>query len=62
MFSAHADKNELLKFLSHIKKDPKMVFLTHGEESQSLAFADLLVKEKGWNVLVPEYKEKVRLK
>lgn len=61
-FSAHADRNELLKFLSHVKKEPEMVFVTHGEESQALAFAGLLEKEKGWKTLVPEYKEKYRLK
>jgi metallo-beta-lactamase family protein len=60
-FSAHADKNELFKWLSPIKKDPKKVFVVHGEEKVATHFAGLLRKEKEWDTEVPEYRQEVVL-
>ena len=60
-FSAHADRAGLLKWLSHFQKPPKRVFLTHGEESVSLALADHVQTAMGWNVSVPQYQETVEL-
>jgi len=60
-FSAHADRGELLKWVSGLKPDPKHVFVTHGEPESAHAFAGLLKKEKGWKVSVPEYKDEVNL-
>ena len=52
--SAHADRDELLAFLGHLEKPPARTFLVHGEEKQSLAFAEHL-REKGFpRVDVPE--------
>jgi len=44
-FSGHADRSDLLEYISKIK-DLKKVFLVHGEESQSLSLRDYL-KEIG---------------
>ena len=52
-FSAHADKNEMLKFLKESNIQIKRIALVHGEESQTLAFADFL-KERGFSVTVPK--------
>jgi len=54
-FSGHADRNELLRWLSGLKTAPRQVFLTHGEPKSSQSFAELIRKEKGWRVSVPEY-------
>lgn len=43
-FSAHADKDELFEFATHIQ-GLKKVFLVHGEEAQSLPFAERLKTE-----------------
>lgn len=43
-FSAHADMDELFSFATHIKGLEK-VFLVHGEEDQSLPFAERLRSE-----------------
>jgi metallo-beta-lactamase family protein len=51
-FSAHADKNEMLRFLKTSNLNVKKIAVIHGEESQSLAFADLL-KENGYDPFVP---------
>lgn len=52
-FSAHADRNEMIQFLKDANLQIKRIALVHGEESQSLAFADLL-REKGYNAQVPK--------
>jgi metallo-beta-lactamase family protein len=57
-FSAHADRNELLTWLTDLKHQPRKVFVVHGEENASNEFA-VFIREKlsGWEVVVPEYKE-----
>jgi metallo-beta-lactamase family protein len=59
--SAHADRSALLKWLGHFRQPPRQVFLTHGEESVALAFAEHLRGKLGWNVSVPEYGDCVEL-
>jgi metallo-beta-lactamase family protein len=54
-FSAHADRDELLKWLSSLRKPPRQLFVTHGESSVSQHFASLVKGKRGWNVTVPEY-------
>lgn len=51
-FSAHADKNEILRFLKESNLRIKRIALVHGEEEQSLPFAETLKKE-GYSVFVP---------
>jgi metallo-beta-lactamase family protein len=54
-FSGHADRQELLRYLHRLTGPLRQIFVIHGEESQSLAFADLLRTEKpGAEVVVPE--------
>ncbi|MGD9190147.1 MAG: MBL fold metallo-hydrolase RNA specificity domain-containing protein, partial [Desulfobacteraceae bacterium] len=52
-FSAHADKNEMLRFLGKANLNVKRIAVVHGEEDQSLAFADLL-RQKGYEAVVPK--------
>jgi metallo-beta-lactamase family protein len=52
-FSAHADKNEMLRFLTGSNLQIKKIAVVHGEEEQSLAFADLL-RSKGFDAVVPK--------
>ncbi len=59
--SGHADRSSLLKWLSHFTTPPRQVFITHGEEGASLAFAEQVRHQFGWNVCVPEYRETVTL-
>ena len=60
-FSAHADQNELLKWLRTSPSTPKKVFVTHGEPEAADALADLIGKELGLNAEVPEYKQTAKL-
>jgi len=60
-FSAHADRDELLSWLSAIKNQPRGVFVVHGEEEVALSFAGSIKDKLGWNVSVPQYKDEVIL-
>ncbi|MHC4943803.1 MAG: MBL fold metallo-hydrolase RNA specificity domain-containing protein, partial [Planctomycetota bacterium] len=57
-FSAHADRDELVRFLEASNLRIKRIALVHGEESQTLSFAEHLEK-KGYSVTVPRRGEKL---
>ncbi len=59
-FSAHGDQKELLAWLSAFRSGPT-VFVTHGEESATLAFADLVRKQYGFTTHVPELGQQFEL-
>ncbi len=60
-FSAHADKDELFEFASNIQ-GLKKVFLVHGEEEQSLPYAEELKEKAGIpEVFVPHMGESFEL-
>jgi metallo-beta-lactamase family protein len=60
-FSAHADRDGLLAWLSDIHVPPRCVFVTHGEEKAATSFAKLLNERTGWTIKVPQYKDTVEL-
>ncbi len=59
--SGHADRSELLRWLSSIKEPPKQVYLTHGEPDSAAALAETLRAERGWKVTVPAMGDSVEL-
>jgi metallo-beta-lactamase family protein len=60
-FSAHADREELLKWLSSLRKSPRRLFVTHGESNVSQHFASLVRDKTGWEVAAPEYQDGLQL-
>jgi len=54
-FSAHADRNELFRWLSGLRKAPKRVFVVHGEFEVARQFSAFLEERTGWDISVPEY-------
>jgi metallo-beta-lactamase family protein len=60
-FSAHADRDELLKWLSKLSVNPKRVFVTHGEVKAAERFAEFLREKTGFETTVPSYNTRVRL-
>ncbi len=60
-FSAHADRDELLRWLSGLKKAPKHVFVTHGESEVAESFGNFLRKKTGWDISIPDYLAEVEL-
>ncbi|MCU0857883.1 MAG: MBL fold metallo-hydrolase [Pontiellaceae bacterium] len=60
-FSAHADQNELIRWVSSLRKAPRRIFITHGEPDAANTFKKLLSEKTGWLCTVPEYKQAVIL-
>jgi metallo-beta-lactamase family protein len=59
-FSAHADKNELRRFLKQSNLQIKRIALVHGEETQTLSLAEDL-KADGFDTFVPRAGESLRV-
>jgi len=59
--SAHADSQELMRWLHGFKRPPKTTFLVHGEGGSLESLRSRIVQELGWNVLIPAYKQTVAL-
>jgi metallo-beta-lactamase family protein len=60
-FSAHADRDELFKWLSGLRRPPLRLFVTHGEPDVARYFADFMKEKTGWEISVPGYKDEVNL-
>lgn len=60
-FSAHADRDELIRWLSGLHRPPRHLFVVHGEPEASWQFADFLREKTGWETSVPEYQDEVIL-
>jgi metallo-beta-lactamase family protein len=51
--SGHADKNQLLDWISGFKKKPAGIFVNHGDEESCEAFVTTLNEEHGQNAYAP---------
>jgi len=60
-FSAHADWQGVIRWLSGFERPPKTVFLTHGEIGSATAMANHIQEQFGWKVVVPEYAQTAEL-
>jgi metallo-beta-lactamase family protein len=60
-FSAHADQAGLMSWLKNITKRPQKVILVHGEEKSQAVLADLINKELGLPVVIPNWLDEVEL-
>jgi metallo-beta-lactamase family protein len=60
-FSGHADHDGLMRWISHFKRAPRRVFLTHGEEQVALKLAAEISQKLGYDAHVPHYQEVVEL-
>ena len=59
--SAHADANEIMRWLSGFTRAPKTTFLVHGEPPALEALAARIRRERGWNVHIAAHHERVEL-
>jgi metallo-beta-lactamase family protein len=55
-FSAHADRDEMMRFLKGSNLKARRIALVHGEEEQCLSFADTL-RTAGYDTTVPRHGE-----
>jgi metallo-beta-lactamase family protein len=60
-FSAHADRDDLYRWLSGLRTPPKHVFVTHGEPESAKHFAEFIREKAGWKTSVPTYQTEVVL-
>jgi metallo-beta-lactamase family protein len=56
-FSAHADADEIMRWLGKFQKPPKMTFVVHGEEESSKALAAEIEQKLGWKTHIPKHEE-----
>jgi metallo-beta-lactamase family protein len=61
MLSAHADADELLRWLRGFRRPPQMTFITHGEPTASDVLRRRIQDELGWPCKVPEHLERTEL-
>ncbi len=61
MLSAHADADEIMRWLKGFKSPPRTTFITHGEPSASDALRHRIKEELGWTCVVPDHGQEVEL-
>ena len=61
MLSAHADSDELMRWLSGFRKKPRQVLIVHGEPEASEALRERITRELGWRARVPLQNEEIEL-
>jgi metallo-beta-lactamase family protein len=59
--SAHADADEIMRWLSGFERAPKMTFITHGEPTASDVLRRRVQDELGWRCTAPESMQMVEL-
>lgn len=62
MLSAHADSNELIRWLRGFARAPGVTFVTHGENHSAEALRQRIERELGWHCRVPRHLEALELK
>jgi metallo-beta-lactamase family protein len=59
--SAHADIEEIMRWLGNIKQAPQTTFLVHGDTEPMAAEAARIRGDLKWTVATPAWKERVVL-
>ena len=60
-YSAHADREEILRWLGGFKRPPGMTYVVHGEAGAAEALRDAIVSRLGWNTAVAQDGQRVTL-
>ena len=59
--SAHADSQEILRWLSGFQRPPRTTFIVHGEPTAMEALQSSIHAKLGWTTKIPEHRETVTL-
>jgi metallo-beta-lactamase family protein len=59
--SAHADADELMRWLGGFSRPPRLTCVVHGEPEAEEAFAERIRTDLHWTVVVPDYMQAVEL-
>jgi len=60
-YSAHADREEILRWLGGFKRPPGMTYVVHGEAEAADALRDAIESRLGWNAAVAQDGQRVTL-
>ncbi len=60
-YSAHADREEILRWLGGFKRPPGMTYVVHGEADAADALREAIVSRLGWNAVVAQDGQRVTL-
>ncbi len=60
-FSGHADRDALRRWIGHLKRAPRGIFLVHGEADAAASLAVRIREDQGWPVTVPAYQDVIDL-
>ena len=60
-YSAHADREEILRWLGGFRRPPGMTYVVHGEAGAAEALRDAIVSRLGWNAAVAQDGQRVTL-
>ncbi|HEV2386218.1 MAG TPA: MBL fold metallo-hydrolase [Candidatus Acidoferrales bacterium] len=60
-FSAHADRNEMARWLGNFQAAPRQMFLVHGEPDGATALRGMLMEKFHWPVSIPAYLDSIEL-
>ncbi len=61
MLSAHADADEIMRWLHNFHRPPRMTFIVHGEPCAADALRLRIQDELGWRCRTPEYGDTAEL-
>ena len=61
MLSAHADYEEILRWLSGLKRPPRKTFIVHGEPHAADALRVRIQDRLGWDCIIPQMMERHEL-
>lgn len=61
MLSAHADADEILRWLRGFERPPTVTFITHGEPSAAVALKSRIERDLGWTCQAPQHLESAEL-
>lgn len=59
--SAHADSNEILRWLGGFTQPPRLTFIVHGEPAAMDALSATILDKLGWTTKMPAHGETVEL-
>jgi len=59
--SAHADADEIMRWLRGFQSPPKQTFIVHGERTAQDALGARIQTELGWSHMAPEHRQRVEI-
>jgi metallo-beta-lactamase family protein len=59
--SAHADSNEIMRWLKGFTRPPALTCLVHGDPDPMDALKARIERELGWTVRTPAHQERIEL-